>query len=608
MIGLELTLWTAAVGGGGGVPQPDVFVDSVNGNDANDGLTLGTALQTLAAAQTAVTARGNGTVLGLARGSYWREQFNITIDAFAVVPAGSGNIPVIDGADIATGWTEHADGASYPDVWQLSWNRTSATTTSSENIGVWADGTMPRVASSLADLQTNGGWFASNFTTQSTTIYIKSVADPNSSGVVYEITKRHYGFAGHPATLGLTKSGQRYFGPIEIKRCVGHYNALSQGPGLAQRMLLRQGNIHHSVAEGNQTDVLSTEYNVSIAPAMNTFYRAVSSGFAPVVTRGLCLSPGGSGRVRLNGQDASAFYAHGSSGSIDSLTVNGCVSRGCTFAGADATVLTVNGGYAEDAPTKVLSLATAGVSNNNINYLQHNETAASPFSNSNACFFTNSANPIITAKHCVSYQRLGGCVNQATPGSTRHFYENCSFVVPASIPMSGGLPDVRYCVLHGGRSYNTFLVGYTGDYNVFYFVGNPAPQFQYNSVVYGSLSTFQAATGQDANSVFLKHADQVSGNGIAFWLGLASGVNNGPVDGDFRINPAARVYNGAGTQLSGVFADGVTPITMAGPQGHWDFNERAIASGPPTRWPTLPADVAEMRAYVEDPAGWDFYP
>ena len=51
------------------------------------------------------------------------------------------------------------------------------------------------------------------------------------------------------------------------------------------------------------------------------------------------------------------------------------------------------------------------------------------------------------------------------------------------------------------------------------------------------------------------------------------------VDGDFRINPNAYVYNGAGTRLTGTFADGTTPITAAGPQAYWDFNQRAVVWG-----------------------------
>jgi hypothetical protein len=604
MLGLSLGIWPTILGRSAPALEPDIFVDSVNGNNSNDGLTLGSALQTLAAAQTAVTNSGDGTVLALVRGSYWREQYTPTVNNLTIMTAGDlgDPMPVIDGADIATGWTEHVDGGSFPDIWQVSWSRSSATTTGSEYLGLWADGVRPRAASSLADLQANGGWMPLSFTTQNTTVYIKSVADPNSSGVVYEITKRHYAFNGHGTTIGTPKSAQTYQGPIELKRCVGHYNVMSQGAGSASKLLLREGNIHHSVSEGNQTDVVMTEHHPSIAPSCVAFYRSVSQGFAPVSTRGLFLLPGGASRP----SGASAYYSHGGTGKVDSLTINGSASRGADFVNADTLVMRINGGYAEDAPTRHISF---GADTNFIRHFLARDTTASPITDNNNVFFTGAATASdADVENCAAYSLKGGTVTQANT-TLRHAYRQCSFVnaVP-SIVFTGGGPSVDYCICHGARSYSTFLTSYTGDYNVFYFVGQAAPQFNYNGSTYGTLALFQAASSQDVNSVFLKHADQVSGNGIAFWLGVSSGVNAGPSDGDFRINPAARVYNGAGATLSGVFADGVTPITMAGAQEHWNFNTRSVAAGPPTRWPTLPTTIAEMRTYVEGPASWNFYP
>jgi hypothetical protein len=596
---LNLMMITTAASGGSGAGYFTHCVDSVNGNDANSGLTALTAKQTLAAAQALLSG---GESLGLARGSHWREQFNIPAHNIRFGVYGSGAMPIIDGADIATGWTEHADGGSFPDVWQVAWTRSSATTTGSEYLGLWADGVRPRAASSLADLQANGGWFPLSFTTQSTTVYIKSVADPNTSGVVYEITKRHYAFNGHTTTLGSTMTSQRYNGPIELTRCVGHYNTLSQGHGVARQLFLLEGNIHHSVSEGSQTDIVMTEYNPSLALGMVAYYRPVSAGFAPNPKRNLFLQAGGANRNPFTG--SGAIYAHGSSGLIDSLTIEECMSRGVNFASADSTLLISRNGYCEDVTNVAFSFGAGQTAT--IDRHLSRETTISPVNSNNSTFFTNNA-ATVTARNCGSYILRGGAVNQANT-TFQHTYAHCAFVVPSSIPFSGGGPNITYTICHGGRSYNTFITGYVGNYNVFYFVNQAAPQFVYNGVTHGSLAAFQAASGQDASSVFLKHADQVSGNGIAFWLGVSSGLNSGPVDGDFRVNPSARVYNGAGATLSGVFADGVTPITMAGIQEHWDYISREVVSGPPTRWPTLPSTIAEMRTYVEAPEEWDFYP
>lgn len=590
----------AALAGGGF----SVYADSVAGNDANDGKSAAQAVATLAEAATRLTALGANHSLGLVRGSSWREQLNIPIDGLRIGVVGNpaDPMPVIDGADVATGWTEHEDGGSYPDVWQLSWTRTTAAT-GQDYLGLWADGVRPRAASSLADLQTNGGWMPANFTATTTTVYIKSAADPNASGVVYEITKRSHAFNGHTQILGLTRTGQNIRGPIELKRCVGHYNALSFGPGTARQMFIRDGNIHHSVSEGDQEDILATEYSPSISPSMVVFYRAESDGFAPECDRGLCLLPGGSDRPDAS---ASAFYAHGSSGKVDSLSVRGSLSRGVAFANADADVLNVHNSYCEDYPTVGISLSATLTS---VERFLLQETAASPFTDNNGAIVGFGATQL-EIRHSAFVNRKGSGIKKFDTTHPSEYLHSAVVSLTPQFAITDGAPAVDYCVMQGLRCYQSFVTGYAGDFNVFYRnqAGETDPLIEYNAVLHGSLGAFQAASGQDANSVYLKHADQVSGNGIAFWLGVSAGANAGPADGDFRINPSARVYNGAGTQLSGVFADGVTPITMAGPQEHWDFNLRAVASGPPSRYPALPATIAEMRAYVNDPSGWDFYP
>jgi hypothetical protein len=581
-----------------------IFVDSVSGNDANDGASEVEAVATLSEAASRLAALGDNRGLALVRGSYWREQFDIPIDGLRIGVVGNpaDPMPVIDGADVATGWTEHEDGETYPDVWQLSWTRSTAAT-GQDYLGLWADEVRPRAASSLADLQANGGWMPANFTATTTTVYIKSAADPNTSGVVYEITKRSHAFNGHTQILGSTRTGQNLSGPIELKRCVGHYNALSLGPGTARRMFIRDGNIHHSVSEGDQVDILATECSPSISPSMAVFFRAESEGFAVSCDRGLCLLPGGSDRPDTS---ASAFYAHGSSGKVDSLSVRGALTRGVNFANADAEVLNVLNSYCEDCPTIGIALS-ATVTNVERFLLQ--ETVASPFTDNNGAIVGFGATQL-SATQSAFVNRKGGVLvkHDVTHPST---YLHCAVVSLApSFAITDGSPEVNYCVTQGLRCYQNFVSGYAGDFNVFYRnqVGETNPLIHYEGVLHGSLSAFQSASGQDANSVYLKHADQVSGNGIAFWLGVATGASDGPSDGDFRINPSARVYNGAGAQLSGVFADGVTPITMAGPQEHWDFNQRAVVSGSPSRWPMLPADIAEMRAYIDNPTAWDFYP
>ena len=584
---------------------PTIFVNSVAGSDANSGASPAQAFATIAAAQAVVAS---GSVVGLSRGGYWREQFNITANNIAVVNYGSGAMPVIDGADIVTtGWTQ-PDAITYPNVWSRSWTRASATTTASEMLGYWEAGVRPRFASSLADLQTNGGWFTTSLTTQTSTVSIKSTADPNGDGILREITKRHYGIQGHTNTLLSTKTGQRVFGPIEIKRCVGHYNALSMGQGSARQMFLRDGNIHHMVSEGEKVDdILATEYSPAIAPSVFVGYRDAGTGFNPVFTRLLALMPGGASRVTGSN---SAFYGHSAlAQGVSSFTVDAGMSRGLNFANASAQRLTLKNCYCED-PYDYFMGSTSALTE--VFRALIKETVASANGTGISILSKSLTTTTFTAESVASYSLKGAAVRNVT-GGTKPIIRDCAIVTGGSaIGMSGGEYDLAYSILYSaGRPMDAITNLHVADYNVLYFIGQTNPIIQYNGNLYSSGTTafqsYVAASGQDQNSVYLKAADQTSGNALAFWLGIAQG-GAGPSNGDFRINPACRVYDKNNTALIGLFGDGVTPITRAGPQVHWDYNLRAIVAGPPTKFPTLPATIAEMRTYLEDPTAWNFYP
>lgn len=590
----------------GGLFAPTLYVDSVSGSDANDGLTAATPLQTLAAAQAATSA---GEIIGLARGSYWREQYNIPADNVSIAVYGTGAMPVIDGADAVGTWTQ-PDAVTYPNVWSQSWTRTSATATGSEMLGLWENGSRPaRYASSLADLQTNGGWYSSNLTAQTSTVYIKAAANPNSDGVTREITKRHYGINGHTATLLATRTGQHLVGPLEIKRCVGHYNALSAGAGYASRMFLRDGNIHHLVTEGALTeDMLATEFSPQIAPSVFVAYKGVGTGFNPVLKRLLALVPGGNARV--SGSN-SAFYSHSAvTQEPPSLTLEGCISRGLNFGNASSQLMIVQGCYCED-PDEYFCASGALLTRIEASVVR--DTLATPRAAGNIVLSKAGTTTTYTADHVASYTLKGAAVRNVT-GGTKPVIRNCSITTGGSaIGMQGGEFDVQFSVFFcAGRPMDAITNLHIADYNVFYFIGQTNPILQWNGTIYSSGTTafqsYVAASGQDVNSVYLKPADQTAANPLAFWLGVSTGANSGPASGDFRINPGARVYDKDNTARIGVFGDGITPITAAGPQEHWDFNLRAIVAGPPSRYPVLPATLAEMRTYTEDPTAWDFYP
>lgn len=143
---------------------------------------------------------------------------------------------------------------------------------------------------------------------------------------------------------------------------------------------------------------------------------------------------------------------------------------------------------------------------------------------------------------------------------------------------------------HEGQHVVDFNVGSTwaGDYNVWHRRIYNALEITWHNVTHTTLAGFQEATGQEAHSVYTNAADQTPGNPLAYWLGVAEGLNDGPLDGDMRINPNCRVYGPSGTPYVGTFTDG-TPITAA-----------CGLEAPPSAWPALPAtaDGAEAEYLV----------
>jgi hypothetical protein len=134
---------------------------------------------------------------------------------------------------------------------------------------------------------------------------------------------------------------------------------------------------------------------------------------------------------------------------------------------------------------------------------------------------------------------------------------------------------------------------YVGEHNIFV-RGNTSPEFLWNEGYIANLAAWQAATGQDANSVYMNTAQYAT-----FWTGST-------LAGDFRFNGSNAVTASNGSVFTGTFPDGV-PLSTAGPQEHFNWNTRTVDSGPPTKWPVPPQTIAEAQTYVANPTAWNFY-
>lgn len=156
-------------------------------------------------------------------------------------------------------------------------------------------------------------------------------------------------------------------------------------------------------------------------------------------------------------------------------------------------------------------------------------------------------------------------------------YKNNTYINHVYADCSTATIDIEDCLFYGGNSikyqpymmgtsatsgalslkmYNTIIFGYQnfthgvvgtnyeGDYNVFYRISSNQIRAYYNGIQYHTLATWQNATGQDLNSVYLTDIQSES-----FFL-------TDPNTGIVTVNPHAKVTGANGTVYTGTFPDG----------------------------------------------------
>ena len=175
-----------------------VYVDKDAGDDSNDGLSEGAALQTLGA----IPIRDGMRVrLVASSAAHWREEVDwsmyndLTLEGWGdIVTYG---LPKIDGTDVVTGsYDTSADrGDGLTDAYSVSW--THSITIGARNFTpcVFEGGEMLQFATSASNCNATPGtfWHDMPVTGAPVVIYIhpKGSTNPNSDGKLYEITKRH---------------------------------------------------------------------------------------------------------------------------------------------------------------------------------------------------------------------------------------------------------------------------------------------------------------------------------------------------------------------------------------------------------------------------------
>lgn len=294
------------------------YVDSVNGNDANSGKTQSQAFATIGALTGKVSTYQR---IGLARGSYWREQLRITPNNVTVAAYGTGKMPTLNAADVAVNASFTKSGG-YTNLYQRTW-----TNQFGENgkmfYSVWEDGRRLIRATSIANADaTPGSFFAATPTVGSTdTIYVNAVGstDVTANGKIYEISKRDYGLklADNATARNIhTMYNGHNNGSLEVG-----LNAYVSG------CLFEDGTIHNVlIGSGVMEDCIAWKQEVYATFGGATMYVAFTGTPSLNVIFRRCRAIGGSIHDPNNVGGNVGFLSHGPTPRYNSITYEDCLT------------------------------------------------------------------------------------------------------------------------------------------------------------------------------------------------------------------------------------------------------------------------------------------
>ena len=572
----------------------DIYVDSVSGNDSNSGLSPATAFATLAKAQTTAAADGNGVKIGLARGSNWRQELNLsTLNHVTVAAYGSGNPPIVDASDALSGW-QVVPGFS---------NTYVATATPAVLAGtngvlgnfyyrVWENANEFLLSTSVSNVNSTAGRAYVDLTGTTPVIYVHPAdgSNPATNGRTYEVNTRD--LAIDIGSGSLNKEYNSIVG-IDTKRGLNNNGSIQTGPNATISQTIAESGGKHNilVAAGEVDDLVVWDVSPNVSQTTSSMYvsffdtsTTLSSSYPLTINRMFVIG-------NQNGQTnafTSGMYNHTNGGTFSSVTVRGLAITDMHNPGSinasTAAATTFTGVYLRNTLP--------------LNYGTGNYSADCVLING----ASNSSNGIngnyVTLSNLASYGSI------ALWGLATSTIANSVIIDPSGQPSNQVSTNLTlsHSMLFGirqggwGTPYvlETDIRNYHGDYNIYAWTYYGHPSFlDQSSNVYSSLSAWQTATGQDAHSVYLTAAQYAN-----FWLG-------DPSTGDFRINPNAQVTGGDGTVYTGTFPDG-TLITTAGPQYYWNWSQSAKVSGAPTAWPSVPDTLSKARQYISNPTGWTF--
>lgn len=476
----------------------DYFVDSVNGDDSNTGLTSALALRTISDLET--KGMFDGARIGLAKGSTWREMLDIDNDNVTIEAYGSGNKPLFDASDeISSGAWSKTDGQT--NVYEASLPIDVTTSNGGARyMGVWIDDTRLVQASSLANADsTPGSYYVSSLASSPVTLYVHATDSsvPSADGKTYEYTNRAHGLDTYDAT-GVTIRG------IHGRRNFDSYGSIVVGrSGSAYDIQVSEGNTHNILVRANTyvEDLVADEAYANVGSEIPFVYYENTPPANSTVTCVDC-------SVTRTSGSGTAFYGHTGGGStFKTFTLtNPTVSQANSsigFNSANTDNFTVTNATVSNGSTAVKS----GAASTTINTLAftptvagqaviQTDTASTTWNITDVTVTTGSINTgaFFQASHASTTATITG-TNYSSDTGKGHIYGIRS--TQAGFQLTSTQNSWR--ANSGGICYsfsNGTNLSYSSDYNNFV----TQCTFSIAGSNYSTVADYKTGTGQDANS------------------------------------------------------------------------------------------------------------
>lgn len=476
------------------------YVNSVSGDDDNDGLSPGAAFASIAKLLTVMEA---GDRVRLARGSTWREQLTVPGANCVVVAYGSGNAPMLDCSDAVSAGAWSKTGG-YTNIYQFT-GATNYVGNEPSFQSVWEDDVRLTRAASLVALDGAAGqYFCANDDTTAPVIYVHATdsGNPASNGSVYEYAARNAGVYAF-SIAGLTLTG------VSCRRNLSNNGSIVVGrSAVLTDCTAYEGGKHNLLyADGcTLVRVIANDAYYTASATMFVYNENTPAGLG--ITHEDCdaVMPDTDGLGYIYG-----FYGHNNtSGAYGDVVYTRCSASNCGvgFSGAHADLVyndcetdTCIVGYQPSDPTATYT----------INDPMHVEAIAGRF---NRIVSVAGANITVNVSG-------GTCRADKSSSNTGMFYDNNNAGVVFNV--TGGTFETTSDTAAGSNifysevatevnaSNNDYTIGATGgrvylmthasatldsDYNNF---SREATQNYYRGTNYATITAWKAA-GQDANS------------------------------------------------------------------------------------------------------------